>query len=156
MTIHTDGGCVGNPGPGAWAYVTESVSDGLSNCGYERATTNNRMELQAVIEALKAVSARGKPELDSTVEVVTDSRYVEGGIVEWIQRWKANGWRTKSGAPVKNQELWQDLQELKRELEDTGYSIEFRRIRGHSGIELNEACHQLVTEKIAAGQTGRQ
>ena len=155
MIIHTDGGCVGNPGPGAWAYVAESVGGALSSCGYESETTNNRMELQAVIEALKSVSARTRLQLDTNVEVVTDSRYVEGGIVEWIQRWQANGWKTKSGAPVKNQELWQDLQGLKRELENKGCSIEFRLVRGHSGIELNEACHRLVTEKIAAGQAGR-
>ena len=108
MTIHTDGGCLGNPGPGAWAYVAEAAGGQVRDAGYAADTTNNRMELQAVIEALKLAQERA----DGDVTVITDSRYVEGGISEWISGWEANGWKTKSRSPVKNRDLWQELQAL--------------------------------------------
>ena len=152
MTIHTDGGCLGNPGPGAWAYVAEAAGGQVRDAGYAADTTNNRMELQAVIEALKLAQERA----DGDVTVITDSRYVEGGISEWIPRWEANGWKTKSRSPVKNRDLWQELQALKRALQARGYRVEFRRVRGHAGVELNEACDRLVTETIAAGRRGRR
>ncbi len=152
MTIHTDGGCLGNPGPGAWAYVAEAAGGQVRDAGYAADTTNNRMELQAVIEALKLAQERA----DGDVTVITDSRYVEGGISEWIPRWEANGWKTKSRSPVKNRDLWQELQALKRALQARGYRVEFRRVRGHAGVELNEACDRLVTETIAAGRMGRR
>lgn len=152
MTIHTDGGCLGNPGPGAWAYVAETTDGQARDTGYSADTTNNRMELQAVIEALRLARERA----DGNVTVVTDSRYVEGGISEWIARWEANGWRTKARSPVKNRELWQELQALKRALEGRGLRVAFRRVRGHAGVELNEACDRLVQETIAAGRRGRR
>ena len=152
MTIHTDGGCLGNPGPGAWAYVADTAGKQVRDAGYAADTTNNRMELQAVIEALKLAQERA----DGDVTVVTDSRYVEGGISEWIRRWEANGWKTKSRSPVKNRDLWQELQSLKRALQGRGFRVEFRRVRGHAGVELNEACDRLVTETIAAGRRGRR
>ena len=152
MTIHTDGGCLGNPGPGAWAYVADTAGGQVRDAGYAANTTNNRMELQAVIEALKLAQERA----DGDVTVITDSRYVEGGISEWIPRWEANGWKTKSRSPVKNRDLWQELQALKRALQARGYRVEFRRVRGHAGVELNEACDRLVTETIAAGRRGRR
>ena len=152
MTIHTDGGCLGNPGPGAWAYVAEAAGGQVRDAGYAADTTNNRMELQAVIEALKLAQERA----DGDVTVITDSRYVEGGISEWILRWEANGWKTKSRSPVKNRDLWQELQARKRALQARGYRVEFRRVRGHAGVELNEACDRLVTETIAAGRMGRR
>lgn len=152
MTVHTDGGCLGNPGPGAWAYVAELSGRQVRGAGYAADTTNNRMELQAVIEALRLARERAAGD----VTVVTDSRYVEGGISEWIPRWEANGWRTKARSPVKNRELWQELQALKRALEGRGFRVEFRRVRGHAGVELNEVCDRLVQEKIAAGRRGRR
>lgn len=152
MTIHTDGGCQGNPGPGAWAYVAQTAGGQVSGAGYADRTTNNRMELEAVIRALQLACERA----DGPVTVITDSRYVEGGVEEWIPRWEANGWRTRSGSPVKNRELWQELQEMKRALQARGFSVELRRVRGHAGVELNEACHRLVTRTIAAGRKGRR
>ena len=152
MTVHTDGGCLGNPGPGAWAYVAEVAGGQRRDAGYAADTTNNRMELQAVIEALRLAQEQA----DADVTVVTDSRYVEGGISEWIPRWEANGWRTKARSPVKNRELWQELQALKRALEGRGHRVAFRRVRGHSGVELNEACDRLVQETIAAARRGRR
>ena len=156
MRIHTDGGCLGNPGPGAWAYVAETAVGQVTGAGYDGDTTNNRMELQAVIEALKHAGGQADPQADAKVEVITDSRYVEGGIVEWIPRWEKNGWKTKSRSPVKNRDLWQELLALKRALQARGFRVEFRRVRGHAGVELNEACDRLVTETIAAGRRGRR
>ncbi len=151
MTIHTDGGCLGNPGPGAWAYVAQTAGGQVRAAGYAGDTTNNRMELEAVIQALRLAGER----TDGNVTVITDSRYVEGGIGEWIRRWEANGWKTRSGSAVKNRDLWQELQALKRALQARGFRVEFRRVRGHAGVELNEACHRLVTSTIAAGRKGR-
>lgn len=150
MTIHTDGGCVGNPGPGAWAYVAQTAGGQVSGAGYAGDTTNNRMELAAVIHALKLACERA----DGDVTVITDSRYVEGGIGDWIRRWEANGWKTRSGSAVKNRDLWQELQALKRALQARGLRVAFRRVPGHAGVELNEACHRLVTRTIAAGRKG--
>ena len=151
MIIHTDGGCVGNPGPGAWAYVAQTAGGQVRDAGYAGDTTNNRMELAAVIHALQLACERA----DGDVTVITDSRYVEGGIGEWIRRWEANGWKTRSGSAVKNRDLWQELQALKRALQARGLRVEFRRVRGHAGVELNEACDRLVTRTIAAGRQGR-
>lgn len=123
----------------------------MTDSGFEGATTNNRMELTAVIEALKIARGQGNYQADAEVVVVTDSRYVQGGIEEWIQRWQANGWTTRSRSPVKNRDLWQRLLSLKDGLQARGLRVTVRRVRGHSGVELNEACHRIVTERIAAG-----
>ena len=149
MIIYTDGGCLGNPGPGAWAYVSDISGVQVRDAGYEPETTNNRMELQAVIEALRLA----KEQASGSVTIFTDSRYVEGGVNEWIQRWEAHGWKTKSRSSVKNRELWEELQGLKRLLEGTGIRVTVKRVPGHSGVELNEECDRLVGEKIAAGRT---
>ncbi|CAI8010443.1 Ribonuclease H [Geodia barretti] len=152
MTIHTDGGCLGNPGSRRLGLRGRHGRRQVRDAGYAADTTNNRMELQAVIEALKLAQERA----DGDVTVITDSRYVEGGISEWISRWEANGWKTKSRSPVKNRDLWQELQSLKRALQGRGFRVAFRRVRGHAGVELNEACDRLVTETIAAGRRGRR
>lgn len=151
----TDGGCSGNPGPGGWAYhltVRAPAADGgaarppVEGSGAAPRTTNNRMELAAVIQALLAV--RGLPEHPAAeVVVVTDSTYVQQGIVSWIRRWRANGWRTASRQPVKNAELWRRLDEL---AQATG--AQFRWVRGHAGDPRNERCHTLVQAAIAAAR----
>ena len=152
----TDGGCSGNPGPGGWAYhltVHAPGADGrraarapLEDSGAAARTTNNRMELAAVIQALRAV--RGLPDhAGAKVVVVTDSTYVQQGIVSWIRRWRANGWLTTSKRPVKNAELWRRLDEL---AQATG--AQFRWVRGHAGDPRNERCHTLVQAAIAAAR----
>lgn len=152
----TDGGCSGNPGPGGWAYhltVYASAAGArgaarapLEGSGADPRTTNNRMELAAVIEALRAV--RALPEQAAAqVVVVTDSTYVQQGIVSWIRRWRANGWLTRSRQPVKNAELWRTLDEL---AQATG--AQFRWVRGHAGDPRNERCHALVQAAIAGAR----
>lgn len=150
IRVHTDGGCHGNPGPGAWAYVMELSSGTVENSGYEPRTTNNRMELTAVIEALSFIR-RGAQEYGLVgngflpkVEIHTDSRYVQQGITSWIESWERNGWKTSAKKPVKNQELWRTLRALQIELQPR-----WSWVRGHAGNPLNERCDELVQIAIA-------
>ena len=136
ITIYTDGGCLGNPGPGGWAYVLSA--DGVFSkeaSGSDRDTTNNRMELTAVIEALKAAQ-----ELTSQrIDLYTDSQYVKNGITSWIHKWKVNGWRTAAKDPVKNKEYWLALDALASAL-----PVNWHWVKGHAGIAGNERCDELV------------
>ncbi|MDR0447627.1 MAG: ribonuclease HI [Treponema sp.] len=156
--IYTDGGCSGNPGPGGWAYVMvqQTSQDDVvaaEEWGAERNTTNNRMELLAVISALKTL--KNKSEAKSTGEketgtqdrqavVHTDSQYVQKGITEWIHTWKKNSWRTSDKKPVKNQDLWLELDALAG-----GLSVQWEWIRGHAGNTYNEHCDKMVQRAIA-------
>jgi ribonuclease HI len=156
LKIYTDGGCSGNPGPGGWAYVIvkkPNIPEGEANkpaaeimaekWGAEPNTTNNRMELSAVIAALEILPSLAlSPE---KITIYTDSQYVQRGITQWIQSWKRNNWRTSDKKPVKNRELWQRLDEL------TGYfPLAWTWIKGHAGNELNERCDQMTQIAIAS------
>jgi ribonuclease HI len=146
ITIYTDGGCSGNPGPGAWAYILLEGEGSSRGSGFVPQTTNNRMELQAVIEGLRAV--HGNPARHSLeIEVFTDSQYVKNGISDWIHTWVQNGWRTRSKEPVKNQDLWQELMRL-----TTPLKIRWHWLQGHAGDPYNEACDRLVREAIQQGR----
>jgi ribonuclease HI len=146
--IYTDGGCSGNPGPGGWAYViVQETFQGqkilAEQSGGEKDTTNNRMELTAVIESLRAVKIMdGAPR---KAVIFTDSQYVQKGITEWIRKWKQNSWRTSDKKPVKNQELWMELDALAGE-----FLLDWQWIRGHAGIEFNERCDRMTQEAIAS------
>jgi len=147
LKIYTDGGCSGNPGPGGWAFVMvletfQGPKILAERKGGERGTTNNRMELSAVIESLRAL--KGMDGVPSRAVVCTDSQYVQKGITEWIHRWKQNAWRTSDKKPVKNQDLWAELDALAGEL-----SIGWKWVRGHSGVEYNEICDRMTQEAIA-------
>lgn len=142
IEIYTDGGCLGNPGPGGWAYVLKA--DGAfekESSGSERDTTNNRMELTAVIEALKACRPLGA----KAIVINTDSQYVKNGITSWIKKWKVNGWRTAAKDPVKNKEYWVELDRLNASL-----PVQWNWVKGHAGIEGNERCDQLVRQAMDA------
>jgi ribonuclease HI len=136
--IYTDGGCSGNPGPGGWAYVILSDGKEIRRSGGEKQTTNNRMELTAVINALADIggSADG-------IEVYTDSQYVQKGISQWIIGWKKNGWKTAAKKPVKNQDLWQKLDQLSAAL-----PIKWNWVEGHAGDTYNEICDQMVRKEM--------
>jgi ribonuclease HI len=148
IEIWTDGGCLGNPGPGAWAFAVRSPDGILERAGFEAQTTNNRMELTAVREALLEIGRhpawRGLP-----LTVSTDSQYVQKGITEWIHGWVRNGWKTSAKKPVKNGELWLQLWELSR-----GMPISWVWVMGHAGNPMNERCDSLVQREIRGG-TGR-
>jgi len=146
LKIFTDGGCQGNPGPGGWAYVMilktfQGESIAAQNKGAEKDTTNNRMELTAVISALRALKTMNVPR---KAAVITDSQYVQKGITEWIRVWKRNSWRTSDKKPVKNQDLWMELDSLAGE-----FSITWEWVRGHAGNEYNEMCDRMTQEAIA-------
>lgn len=145
VEIWTDGGCVGNPGPGGWAFVVRTGARIEEHSGFDPATTNNRMELTAVREALHKLSGQASSRSVS-VTLHTDSQYVQKGITEWIHTWERNGWRTSAKKPVKNSELWHALADLSR-----GISITWSWVKGHAGNEMNERCDSLVQEAIARG-----
>jgi ribonuclease HI len=145
--IYTDGGCSGNPGPGGWAYVMvlntfQGEKTIAQNHGAQENTTNNKMELTAVIEALKAY--REMNDAPKNACLFTDSQYVQKGITEWINQWKRNSWRTSDKKPVKNQDLWQALDSLNSELK-----VEWKWVKGHAGNKYNELCDQLTQTAIA-------
>ena len=141
--IYTDGGCRGNPGPGGWAFLLMMGSETIERSGAQAATTNNRMELTAVIEALGMLETVAGD--CSGVQVYTDSRYVKDGIGDWIARWQANGWRTAAKQPVKNRELWQRLLVLERR-----HRIVWNWLKAHAGHPHNERCDLLVQQAIDA------
>ena len=146
IRIYSDGGSSGNPGPGAWAYILLEPRGESQDARFAAETTNNRMELQAVIEALQAV--RKRSDLASAeIELFTYSQYVKNGISVWIHNWIRNGWKTRSKQPVKNQDLWKQLLGLSRTM-----SIHWRWLQGHAGDRYNEACDRLVQEVIKKGQ----
>ena len=139
--IYTDGACRGNPGPGGWGVVLGFRDRQKTLNGYEPETTNNRMELTAVIEGLRALNRACE------IEVNTDSKYVMQGINEWIDNWKRNGWKTAAKKPVKNVDLWQQLD---RELER--HHVHWRWVKGHSGVPGNEHADQLANAAIDAAR----
>jgi ribonuclease HI len=135
VAIWTDGACSGNPGPGGWGAVLIWNGHEKELKGGEAHTTNNRMELMAAIEALKALKRA------EAVDFYTDSQYVRGGITGWIAGWKRNGWKTADKKPVKNIDLWQEL-DRQRTLHD----IAWHWVKGHAGMELNERADQLARD----------
>ena len=139
VQIYTDGACKGNPGPGGWGVLLLSSGTEKELYGGEAATTNNRMELMAVIEALTALK---RP---CTVTLYLDSEYVRKGITEWISGWKARGWRTAAKQPVKNVDLWQRLDAL---VSGGGHQIDWRWVKGHSGDPGNERADQLANRGV--------
>ena len=133
VVIYTDGACSGNPGPGGWGAILMAKGKERELWGGEPATTNNRMELMAAIQALEALTRPCK------VELHTDSQYVRTGISEWISAWKARGWRTAAKAPVKNEDLWRRLDEARLR-----HEVDWRWVKGHAGNELNERADALA------------
>ena len=138
VTIHTDGACSGNPGPGGWGALLRYDGREKALSGGEPLTTNNRMELTAAIEALRALK---KP---CAVEIHTDSQYLRHGITDWIHGWKANGWRTSARKPVKNIDLWQQLDDAMKP-----HRITWHWVRGHAGDPDNERADELARAGMA-------
>ena len=139
IEIYTDGACSGNPGPGGWGVLMKWNGHEKELCGGEPETTNNRMEMQAVIEALKALKKT------SEVTIYTDSKYVMQGITEWIEGWKAKNWKTAAKKPVKNVDLWQEIDSLVNT-----HTVNFVWVKGHDGNPGNERADELARQGIPA------
>jgi ribonuclease HI len=137
VEIFTDGACKGNPGPGGWGALLRYGRHEKQLFGGEQETTNNRMELTAVIRGLQGLKRA------SRVRIVTDSQYVKNGITQWIHNWKRNGWKTAGKKPVKNADLWRQLDD-----EVARHDIEWRWVKGHSGHPENELADQLANRGI--------
>ena len=137
VTIYTDGACKGNPGPGGWGVVLKSGEKEKHLFGGENPTTNNRMEMTAVIEALKALK------LACHVSLYTDSKYVMQGVTEWMGGWKARGWKTANKAPVKNVDLWQEIDSLLGK-----HQIDWHWVKGHAGHPGNELADALANKGV--------
>jgi ribonuclease HI len=138
--IYTDGACKGNPGPGGWGALLKYNGEEREMFGGEPSTTNNRMEMMAVIEALRALKRPSK------VLLHTDSTYVMKGMTEWIHGWKARGWRTAAKEPVKNVDLWKALDEVAK-----GHEVEWHWVKGHAGHPENERADALANKGIEVG-----
>lgn len=138
ITIYTDGACSGNPGAGGWGAVLLYKEHIKKISGNEKDTTNNRMELKAVIESLRAIKK-------STAEIIvyTDSKYVQNGIMEWIHGWKKNGWKNAAKKPIKNVDLWMEL-----DAEAAKHKIEWKWVKGHSGNKYNEMADELACAAV--------
>lgn len=139
IQLITDGACLGNPGPGGWAYVLRFNGHTREMHGSAPQTTNNRMELTAAIEGLRALTET------CDVEVVTDSEYVKNGITTWIHGWKRNGWKTASKKPVVNQDLWEQLDEVAN-----AHKIKWTWTKGHADHADNNRCDELATQAARA------
>ncbi|HEU4623062.1 MAG TPA: ribonuclease HI [Burkholderiaceae bacterium] len=137
VEIYADGACKGNPGPGGWGVLMRYGDQERELFGGERVTTNNRMELRAVIEALKALK---RP---CAVKLYTDSQYVHKGITEWLRQWKARGWMTASKQPVKNDDLWRELDQAA-----AAHRIDWHWVKGHAGHPGNERADQLANRGV--------
>lgn len=137
VVIYTDGACRGNPGPGGWGAILSYQDTEKKLKGFDPETTNNRMELTAVIESLRSLKR------SCVVELNTDSKYVLQGINDWIVNWKKNGWKTAAKKPVKNVDLWQQLDE-----QSCRHEINWHWVKGHSGNPGNEMADQLANDAI--------
>ena len=137
VVVFADGACKGNPGPGGWGAILRNGAHEKEICGGERQTTNNRMELTAVIRALELLKRHCQ------VKVYTDSQYVQKGISVWLAQWKARGWRTADKKPVKNEDLWRELDALAQR-----HKVEWHWLRGHAGHAENERADALANRGV--------
>jgi len=137
IEIYTDGACSGNPGPGGWGAILRFQGKEKELSGGQRDTTNNQMELQAAIEGLRALKE------SCLVDLYTDSQYLRQGITQWIHNWKRNGWKTSDKKPVKNKNLWVELDELVQR-----HKVNWHWLKGHAGHPENERCDELARNEI--------
>lgn len=148
VRIFTDGACSGNPGAGGWAAIFSFENEFEVIKGHEELTTNNRMELKAVVESFKkAIKTKGADEID--FELFSDSAYVVNSINnKWVKKWSLNGWRTAKGERIKNEDLWKEFLFFKNKARSMGIGIKIIKIKGHAGNSLNEKVDKIAKEEI--------
>lgn len=153
IRIYTDGACSENPGPGGWAVVFNTASKCRTISGSEKNTTNNRMELKAVIEAFKKIAYKGRPGVQ--YDIYSDSAYVVNTINNhWIDAWKKNNWQTTKREDVKNKDLWEEFDALKTKAEKLGICITLNKVKGHSGNTFNELVDKLARAESIKAKEG--
>ncbi|HQO08863.1 MAG TPA: ribonuclease HI [Clostridiales bacterium] len=142
VTLYTDGACSGNPGPGGWGSIVMYKDNLRKISGFKKDTTNNIMEMTAVLEGMKTLKEKCE------VKIYTDSKYVVDSITKWIENWQKNGWKTSSKKDVKNSELWKEILKL-----NSYHKTEWIWVKGHNGNEYNEECDRMAREEIEKNQT---
>lgn len=148
ISIYTDGSCSENPGPGGWCVVLNTEDECKTFSGGESNTTNNRMELTAVIEAVKWAMSLNV--LTNEFVIYSDSAYVINSINKgWLDRWKTNGWKTKQGHDIKNRDLWEELDDKMKKAQRVGYDIRFDKVKGHNGNAFNELADKIARVESA-------
>lgn len=156
VRIFTDGACSKNPGPGGWAAIFNYANECKILGGREEMTTNNRMELKAVIEALRLVVKKERKNCDE-YELFSDSAYVVNSINNnWIDKWKENGWKTTKGDDVKNRDLWEEFEELRAKVKSLGICVKIIKIKGHAGNTFNELADKVAKEGSAKAREGAE
>lgn len=145
IRIYTDGACSANPGPGGWGIVINTDVKNIKKSGGEPKTTNNRMELRAVIEAYKEILKRTKTGSNIQFDILSDSAYVVNTVLYgWLENWENNNWQTKKGNDVKNRDLWEEFQRLREEAKYRGISVVIHKVKGHDGNTFNELADELA------------
>lgn len=151
IRVYTDGACSGNPGPGGWAMVFNTDERCKSYSGYDTSTTNNRMELTAVVQCLKRIHEKGNRK--NVYEIYSDSAYVVNAINnKWLDRWKLGGWKTKQKEDIKNRDLWEQASHYLSKLVAEGWNVQFIKIKGHAGNTFNELVDKLAKEESQKAQ----
>lgn len=147
IRIYTDGACSENPGPGGWAYVFNSEEECKTNAGYELSTTNNRMELMAVLNALNKIEDISKHK-NNEYEIYSDSAYVVNSINNcWLTKWKLNGWKTTQGSDIKNKDIWLKIDALLKNIRQRNIKLTIIKVKGHAGNTFNELVDTLAREQ---------
>lgn len=151
IRIYTDGACSGNPGPGGWAMVVNTEDQCKHYSGHDTSTTNNRMELMAVVQCLKRILEHGSTK--NVYEIYSDSAYVVNSINnKWLDRWKISGWKTKKGEDIKNRDLWEKADHYLTEVTNAGQRVKFIKVKGHAGNTFNELVDKLAKEESNKAQ----
>lgn len=151
VRVYTDGACSGNPGPGGWAMVFNTDDNCKMYSGHETSTTNNRMELTAIVQCLSKISVGNKEDI---YEIYSDSAYVVNSINnKWLERWKMSGWKTKQHEDIKNRDLWEQVDRYLTKIVHKGQSIKFIKVKGHAGNTFNELVDKLAREESVKAQT---
>lgn len=151
IRIYTDGACSGNPGPGGWAMVVNTENQCKHYSGYDISTTNNRMELMAVVQCLRRILEHGSN--SDVYEIYSDSAYVVNSINNrWLDRWNAGGWKTQKGEDIKNRDLWEQANCYLVEVTNAGQRVKFIKVKGHAGNTFNELVDKLAKEQSSKAQ----